>query len=386
MRGPKKGLTTAERRVVKRLLADGWRNQDIQAQINIGRAATINSARITGVKKDSREREANNLELKEFFETKRAFDPKTGLNAIDDERLVRGREAMLMAVGAFNNPTVKFKTEIFAVLSQIAWTYLLQERLHNHGIKLRKENGLHLTLQDMLEHDLCDVEAAVKVNLLDTKRARDEVEHALLGFSDHLLFQMFQANCLNFDRYLAKWFGAQTRLAADLNFSLQFSRPAIEHLAGLSKEELSTKGWASFNAERELRSRSHLDDQNYQFSVVYMTVQSSKSKSHFRFVQDGTQQHDEISNVLVKFKPGLETHPFKPSEVVRAVEGAIRRKYTLSQHSRDWKAHNVRPTKNSGDPALTNRDYCYYSAPHRDYTYNQAWIDLLVEKHTPITE
>jgi hypothetical protein len=45
-------LTDEEKRVVKALLADGMRNQDIHALINYERPATVNFGRITGVKKD----------------------------------------------------------------------------------------------------------------------------------------------------------------------------------------------------------------------------------------------------------------------------------------------------------------------------------------------
>ena len=46
------GLTGEEKRIVKALLSTGARDQDIQALVNTGRGATINGARITGVKKD----------------------------------------------------------------------------------------------------------------------------------------------------------------------------------------------------------------------------------------------------------------------------------------------------------------------------------------------
>ena len=49
-RNPEGALTDHEKSIVKALLAEGLRNQDIQALLNIGRAATVNSARITEVK------------------------------------------------------------------------------------------------------------------------------------------------------------------------------------------------------------------------------------------------------------------------------------------------------------------------------------------------
>jgi hypothetical protein len=48
----KTALTPLERSVIKALLQDGWRNQDIQVLINTGRPASINFGRISGIKAD----------------------------------------------------------------------------------------------------------------------------------------------------------------------------------------------------------------------------------------------------------------------------------------------------------------------------------------------
>ena len=66
------GLSNEEKRIVKALLADGWRNQDIQALVNTGRVATINSARITGVKKDDNIKPATHEEVA-FYKKRKEF-------------------------------------------------------------------------------------------------------------------------------------------------------------------------------------------------------------------------------------------------------------------------------------------------------------------------
>ncbi len=121
------GLTEEEKPVVKALLAKGWRNQDIQALVNIGREATVNSARITGVKQDAAIVTASDEEVEYFQIKKGSYDPKTGLNLFENERLIRAREAMVLAVQVFNSPALHFKAEVFAMLSNVAWTYLLHE-------------------------------------------------------------------------------------------------------------------------------------------------------------------------------------------------------------------------------------------------------------------
>src|SRR4029077_20312007 len=127
-------LTDEEKRVIKALLLEGMRNQDIHALINYGRTRTVNFGRIAGVKKSDKIAPASAEEVAFFRRKKRSFDPVTGLNLYGDERLIRAREAMILAVMIFNSGGFRFKTEIFAVLANIAWTYLLHECYRRKGI------------------------------------------------------------------------------------------------------------------------------------------------------------------------------------------------------------------------------------------------------------
>jgi hypothetical protein len=95
------GLTYDEVRVVKAMRAKGERVQDIQALLNIGRIATINGSRISGVDHIDWIDEASPDEVEFFKKRKEAYDLQTGLNLYDDERLIRAREAMI------RNPPVR---------------------------------------------------------------------------------------------------------------------------------------------------------------------------------------------------------------------------------------------------------------------------------------
>ena len=63
-------LTVHEKEIVKALLDKGRRNQYIQALINLGRTATINSARITEVKKNKKQKAASDDDVT-FFDIKK---------------------------------------------------------------------------------------------------------------------------------------------------------------------------------------------------------------------------------------------------------------------------------------------------------------------------
>ena len=126
-------LTQEEKALVNALLHEGYRQQDIAFIINQGRfdqrqLVTVNQARIT---QSGDVTAASKEQVEEYFKTLSAYDPKTFLNPYteSDKRLIRSREAMIAAVQTFNTPTMIFRAEIFAVLANIAWTYLIHEKL-----------------------------------------------------------------------------------------------------------------------------------------------------------------------------------------------------------------------------------------------------------------
>jgi hypothetical protein len=88
---------------------------------------------------------------------------------------------MIAAVEIFNKPSMLFKIQIYPVLSQIAWTYLLHEYHVRNGVEIIDNNGNSLLLSQMLERADCPLESDVKKNLAATKILRDNVEHKTLS-------------------------------------------------------------------------------------------------------------------------------------------------------------------------------------------------------------
>ena len=219
-RRPQGALTGEEKHIVKGLLRAGERNQDIQALVNTGRSATINSGRITEVKQDETIATASAEELEYYRARKKSFDPQTGLNLYDDERLIRAREAMLLAVQVFNSPTLKFKAEVFAVHANIAWTYLLHEHYERQGIAILQEDGRSFLLSQMVARDDCPLSQGIRDNLSSLKKIRDAVEHTLFRRADTRFLSIFQACCLNFGKAICDLFGPDMALSNELSFSL----------------------------------------------------------------------------------------------------------------------------------------------------------------------
>lgn len=373
-------LTDEEKPIVKALLANGWRNQDIQALVNVGREATINSARITEVKADAEIVPATDEQVEFFKIRKQSYDPKTGLNLFDHERLIRAREAMILAVQVFNSPAMCFKTEVFTMLANVAWTYLLHEHYERNGVEIIGKDGNSLLLSQMIKKPDCPLTKGMKENLRSIKGLRDEVEHKLLGRADSKWLGLFQACCLNFDKAMCELFGKSLSLANELSFALQFSKLNLEQAATLNRYEIPAHIDAIDARLAEGMTDEQMADLEYQFRVVYTLDAVTKSRAHFQFVQPDTVEGKDIRNVLVQHKLADHVYPYKPGDVAKLVRQKTGAPFSAHNHTQAWRKFEVRPRSGAAQPENTNKDFCIYHAAHGDYTYSDQWVELLVSE------
>jgi hypothetical protein len=376
----KTALTTSEKSVIKALLTEGWRNQDVQALINTGRPASINFGRISAIKADNTIKPATKQQVEAFRHKKLLFNHVTGLCPIDNERLVRAREAMILAVELFNTPRIAFKAGVFSMLANVAWTYLLHEHYESKGVKIVNAEGFSLLLSQMLARHDCPLSKACKQNLEALKEIRDVVEHRTIGSFDQKWLPLFQSCCLNFEKVITEMFGARLTLGSDLGFALQFAKLGQDQIATLQSYEIPEHITALDASLASKLADGDADNLEYQFKVIYTLTSSSKAKAHFQFVQPDSAEGKEIQNVLIKFKPVDDIWPLKPGEVVTRVAAASGRKFTGDKHQRAWKMYRARPRTGSADPAATNKDFSVYHPPYKSYTYSQAWVDFLVNE------
>lgn len=373
-------LTDEEKRVVKAMLADGMRNQDIHALINHQRPATINFGRIAGVKKNDKIVPASPEEVAFFKRKKLSYDPNTGLNLYNDERLIRAREAMILAVTIFNSAAYRFKSEVFAVLANIAWTYLLHDHYDKKGISPVNKDGSTFALSYMLSRPDCPLSKGIKNNLLSLKTIRDDVEHKMLGRSDIQWLPLFQACCLNFDKVIVNWFGPRASLQSDLSVALQFGKLDLQHAAQVSAYDIPANITALDARLKEGMTEEEIADLEYQFRVIYTFDSAAKGNAHIQFLSPDSEEGRTIQNVLQKFKIADELYKYKPGDIVKLVRKASTKPFSMRDHTLAWQKHKVRPPSGTKSPEQTNRDYCIYHQAHHDYTYNDKWIELLIRE------
>jgi hypothetical protein len=286
---------------------------------------------------------------------------------------------MILAVQIFNSAALSFKAEVFAILANVAWTYLLHEYYTRKGIEIVGGDGRSLLFSQMIERPDCALPNGMRNNLRALKIIRDDVEHKLLGRSDVKWQGLFQACCLNFDKALCDLFGAQLTLANELAFALQFTRMDIDQLATLSKYEVPAHIEAIDARLEEGLTPEEASDLKYQFRVIYTMDAASKRRSHVEFVRPDSAEGKEIRNVLVQYKAADHLYPHKPGHVIKLVAKRSGKAFTSHNHTQAWRHFTVRPRRGAKQPENTDKDDCIYHAAHGDYTYSEKWIDRLVE-------
>jgi len=172
--------------------------------------------------------------------------------SIKNELLTKSRESALAAVQVFNNPLITFKSEIFVVLMNIAWTYLLHAYYRGQGIEYRyfrqaskrrvfdkTKAGAHKywELERCLNGDQCPIDRDSANNLRFLIGIRHEIEHQMTFRLDNNLSAKFQACCLNYNDYVKKLFGEENGIDKHLSFSLQFSSISQEQTETLPSPE-----------------------------------------------------------------------------------------------------------------------------------------------------
>ena len=372
-------LTLEEKRVAKALLAKKWRNQDIQALINIGRKATINGGRITGVKQNDEQELASEEEVAYFLLKKKCYDQQTGLNLYDDERLIRAREAMILAVQVFNSAALRFKTEVFTMLANVAWTYLMHEWYsRNTEVELMNGDGFSKSLSELVNRGDCPLPEGVRQNLRALKVLRDKVEHHILGRADQKWLGIFQACCLNSDKALCDLFGKELSLAGELSFALQFASMNLEQVTTLNQYELPPDINAIDALITDGMTSEQLNNIEFQFQVVYTLSAAPKSKAHIQFVNPASAEGREIHNVLAKKVIADDLYPLKPGTVVKQVAAKTNLHFTLHTHQQAIRHFNVRPKNGAPQPENTDKTHCIYHPVYKAYTYSPEWVAKLV--------
>ena len=315
-------------------------------------------------------------------------------HSVARELIYKSREAALAAVQIFNNPQITFKSEIFIVLMNIAWTYLLHAYYRNKKIEYRhfdqKENWKHFyktkkgaykywELERCLNDDNSPIDKNTANNLRFLIGIRHEIEHQMTRRVDTLLSAKFQACCLNYNEYIKKLFGDDNSIDKHLAFSLQFSsisREQVELLQGQQSLPANIKSFIE-GFENSL-SEEEYNNPKFAYRVLFVAKTANhkgQADSVIEFVKPDSElsKNINLSYTLIK---ETERNKFLPTTIVKIMKKEGFTKFRIREHTLLWKKMDAKKSsKNYGIQVERNwywydswlqkvREYCQNNAEH----------------------
>lgn len=299
----------------------------------------------------------------------------------------KSREAALSAVQIYNNPLTTFKSESFIVLFIIAWTYLLHAYYRDKDIdyryytirKKRKRfdrnpDGTikYWDLTKCISVSKCPLDDHTKNNLNFLVGLRNQIEHKKPTGLDSYISGRYQACALNFNHYLKELHSIKYSLDNHLALSLQFAELDYSQAQIIKdKEELIPKNIQSYIAtfDNTLTDKQIKNDR-YSYKLLFVKVNAKRKGQADRVVEFVDPKSPLAKNISKEYwiKEDREKPKYLPSEVVKKVQLAGYKDFSIYQHTKLWKKHKAK-NQNKGFGHPVSKQWYWY----------EKWIEFILD-------
>lgn len=287
--------------------------------------------------------------------------------SVTAELLTKSREAALAAVQIFNSPLITFKSEIFVVLMNIAWTYLLHAHYRRQNIEYRyytqgqkrrvfgkTKSGAHKhwELERCLNEPQSPVDRDAANNLRFLIGIRHEIEHQMTSRLDSTLSAKFQACCLNYNDYVKKLFGENEGIDKYLAFSLQFSsisRKQADDLSSLNAMPVHIRAFVQGFEEK--LSDEEFNSPRFAYRVLFVAKTANRkgqADQVIEFVKADSQLAQDVNKSYTVIKE-TERPKHLPKGIVKLMQNEGFKRFTMPTHTNLWKQLDAKnPAKGLG--------------------------------------
>lgn len=303
-------------------------------------------------------------------------------HSVSDELICKSREAALAAVQIFNNPQITFKSEMFVVLMNIAWTYLLHAYYRKNGIEYRyfqqKEKIRRFDrtakgaykfweLERCLNEALSPIDHDAANNLQFLIGIRHEIEHQMTTRIDASFSAKFQACCLNYNDYIKKLLGHEFAIDKHLAFSLQFSSIAMEHAEQLHAQPVLPGHIKAFvdGFEGQL-SDQEFNSPKFAYRVLFVAKTANHKGQADEVIEFVKADSELAKNVNQKYAVIKETErpKLRPKTIIGTMKKEGFKNFNYHHHTMLWQEKDAKnPAKGFG----TNVEDSWY--------WYESWLE-----------
>jgi hypothetical protein len=305
---------------------------------------------------------------------------------VSEELIHKSREAALTAVQIFNNPQVTFKSEVFILLMNIAWTYMLHAHFRKLNIEYRyfdqlgRSRRFHRTkqgaykfweLERCLNEQPCPVDRDAVNNLRFLIGIRHEIEHQMTTKIDASFSAKFQACCLNYNEHIKRFFGLEQAIDKHLSLSLQFSSISKDQVEQLQSQTLLPANIKSFIEGFESKlSEDEFNSPKFAYRVLFVAKTANhrgQADEVIEFVKADSELGKKVNEKYALIKE-TERPKLRPKSIIDAMHQEGFSKFNMHHHTTLWQEKDAKnPAKGLG----TNVEGTWF--------WYQPWLDQVRE-------
>lgn len=287
--------------------------------------------------------------------------------SVSGELLMKSREAALAAVQIFNSPLITFKSEIFIVLMNIAWTYLLHAYYRKNGVEYRyykqgDKNRIydktssgahkHWELERCINDQKSPIDKDTANNLRFLIGIRHEIEHQMTSRLDSSLSAKFQACCLNYNEYVKKLFDKRSGIDKYLAFSLQFSSISRDQMETMpSSDEMPSHIKAFVEGFEGKLTEDEFNNPRFAYRVLFVAKTANRkgqADQVIEFVKADSTLAQDVNKSYTVIKE-TERPKHLPSGIVKLMKAEGYPRFTMHDHTVLWQTLDAKnPTKGLG--------------------------------------
>ncbi len=302
--------------------------------------------------------------------------------------MTKTRDAALCAIRTYNDPLIKFKSETFIVLMNIAWTYLLHAYCRSEGIDYRyfkighsgkkiydktsKGAKKHWELERCLNEADCPLDDGTRNNLRFLIGIRHEIEHQMALGLDPYLSGRYQACAKNFARYIKSLSDDVISIDDHLSFAIQFSEISDEQMTGSRPEADIPPNLRAYIAEFDAAlTDAEYNDQNFAVRLCFTKKLVNRPGQADKVIEFIPASSPDAAGIPSErwVKRDVERQKFRPTDIVAQVRNAGFTKFRVNpEHSEMWQQEDAKNTGKGFGVDVAGQWYWY-----------ESWLERVLE-------
>lgn len=296
--------------------------------------------------------------------------------SVSGELLTKSREAALAAVQIFNSPLITFKAEIFIVLMNIAWTYLLhayyrQKRIEYRYFEKKSKRRVfdktkagakkYWELERCLNDSNSPLDKDTTNNLRFLIGVRHEIEHQMTSRLDSSFSAKFQACCLNYNEYVKKLFGDKHGIDKHLAFSLQFSSISREQMTAVPLSAMPSHIKTFVEGFEGSLSEPEFNSPHYAYRVLFVAKTANRkgqADEVIEFVKADSTLAADVNRAYTVIRE-TERPKHLPRGIVNLMKQEGYSRFNMSDHTTLWREADAKAPGKGFGVQVENSWYWY---------------------------